>query len=124
MGLRELIIKLRNEDKLLIGDISKIVGKSKSVVHNILRKLEDNGSCETKKPACWPRITTARKDRWISNESKKDGFATATAISKRATANLVMKISRHTISGRLNEIILNSRVASTKPYTSKRNKMS
>ena len=34
------------------------------------------------------------------------------------------KISRRTISRKLNEINLNSRVASTKPYISKKNKMS
>ena len=55
---------------------------------------------------------------------KKDGFATPTAISKRANANLGVKISRHTISLRLYEINLNSRVAFTKPYISKKNKIS
>ena len=45
-------------------------------------------------------------------------------ISKRANANLGIKISRHTISLRLNEINLNSWVASMKPYISKKNKMS
>ena len=51
-------------------------------------------------------------------------FATATTISKRDNDNIGIKISRHTISRRLNEINLNSRVASTKPYISKKNKMS
>ena len=51
---------------------------------------------------------------------KKDQFAA----EKRANANLGIKISRHTITQRLNEINLNSRVASTKPYISKKNQMS
>ena len=55
---------------------------------------------------------------------KKDGFATATAISKRVNANLGIKISRFPISRRLYEINLNSQVASTKPYICKNNKMS
>ena len=38
LELRKLIVKLCNEDKLSIGDISKTVGKSKSVIHSILRK--------------------------------------------------------------------------------------
>ena len=101
----------------MIGNISKTVGKSKSVIHIILRKLEETGSCEAKKPPGWPRKTTPRKDSWFGNESKKDRFATATAISKRANANLSIKISRHTISRSLNEI------NSTKPYISKKNKM-
>ena len=70
LELRKLIVKLGNEDKLSIGDISKTVGKSKSVILSILRKLEETGSCETKKPLGRPRKTTARKDRWIDNESK------------------------------------------------------
>ena len=98
LELRKLIVKLHNEDKLLIGDILKTVGKSKSVIHSILRKLEPTGSCEAKKPPDRPRKTTARKDRWIGNVSKKDRFVTATAISKRADTNLAIKISRHTIS--------------------------
>ena len=47
----------------------------------------------------------------VMNE-KKDRFATATTISKRANANLSIKISRHTISQRLNEINSNSQIAS------------
>ena len=96
LELRKLIVKLHNEDKLSIGDISKTVGKSKNVIHSILRKLE-TGSCEAKKPPGRLRKTTTREDRKIGNESKKDQFATATAISKRANVNLGIEISRHTI---------------------------
>ena len=124
LELRKLIVKLHHENKFSIGDILKTVGKSKSVIHSILRKLEETGSCEAKKPPGWPRKITAREDRWIGNETKKDGIATATAISKRANTNLGIKIPRHTISWRFNEINLNSRVASMKPYISKKNKMS
>ena len=90
-------LELSNEDKLSIGDISKTVGKSESVIHCILRKLEETGSSKAKKPPGRPRKTTAREDGWIGNESKQDRFATATAISKRAIANLGIKISRHTV---------------------------
>ena len=46
MEFRKLIVKLRNEYKHLIGDISKTVGKSKSVFHCILRKLDETESYE------------------------------------------------------------------------------
>ena len=39
LELRKLIVKICNEDKLSIRDISKTVEKSKSVIHSILRKL-------------------------------------------------------------------------------------
>ena len=124
MELRKLIVKLRNEDKLSTGDISKTVGKSKSVIHSILRKLEETGLCETQKLSGKSMKTIAREDGWISNELKKDRFAIPTDIVKRANANFGIKILRHTFSRRFNEINLNSRVASTKPYISKKNKMS
>ena len=69
------------------------------------------------------KLLQGKKDGLVMNQ-KKDRFTTATAITKRADANLGIKTSRHTISRRLNEINLNSRVASTKPYISKKNKMS
>ena len=59
---RKLRVKFRNEDKLSVGDISKTVGKSKSGIHSILRKLLETGSCEAKKPPDRPRKTTARED--------------------------------------------------------------
>ena len=59
-------------------------------------------------------------------QKKADGlvmnqFTTTIAISKRANANLGIKISKHT---RLNEINLKSWVAFIKPYILKRAKMS
>ena len=95
------------------------MGKSKSVILSILRKLEETGSWEAKKPPGRPRKTTAKEDRRIGNESKKDWFATAIAIAKRTNANLGIKISRHIISRGLNEMNLNCQVISTKPYISK-----
>ena len=60
LELRKLIIKLRNEDNFSIGDISKIVEKSKSVIHSILRKLEETVSFEAGKPPGRSRKTSAR----------------------------------------------------------------
>ena len=91
LELRKVIVKLRNEDKLSIGDISKTVGKSKSVFHSILRELEETGSCKAKKTPGSLRKTTAREDRLISNESKKDRIVTKTAISKELIKALTLK---------------------------------
>ena len=108
----------------MIGDNLKTVGTSKNVIQSISSKLVEPGSCEAKQPPGRPRKTAASEDWWIGNESKENRFATATAICKRANANLGIKISRDTNSWILNEINLNSRVASTNPYISKKNKMS
>ena len=75
LELKKLIVKLCYEDKLLIGDISKTVGKPKSVIHSILRKLEEIGAWEVKKPPGRPRKTTAIEDRWfglVINKKKID----------------------------------------------------
>ena len=72
LKLRKLLVKLRNEDKLSIGDISKTLGKSLSVIHSILRKLEETGSYEANKPPGKHRKNNAREDRWIGDESKMD----------------------------------------------------
>ncbi len=47
---RKLIVNVHNEDKLSFGHISKNVGECKSVIQSILRKLEETGSYEAKKP--------------------------------------------------------------------------
>ena len=68
------------------------------------------------------KILQVKTDRLVMNK-KKNRFGTTTSISKRANANLDINISQLTIYRRLNEINLNSQVASTKPCISKRNKM-
>ena len=70
LELRKLIVKLCNEDKLSIRDISKTVGKFKSIIHSILRKLDETGSCEAKKLPGRPRKITAMEDRWVGMNKK------------------------------------------------------
>ena len=55
LELKKLIVKLRNDDKVSMEDISKNLGKSKSVIHRTLRKLEATVSCEAKKPPGRPK---------------------------------------------------------------------
>ena len=103
-------------------DVFKTFGKS-NVIYGILRKIDENGLHVSKQSPCRPRESASREDRWICNLLKKD-CVRATAICKRANAQLGIKISRHTIARRLNEIYLNSLVTFMKPYFSKKNKMS
>ena len=42
--------------------IFRRLGKFKTVIHSILRKLEETGSCEAKKPPGRPRKSNARED--------------------------------------------------------------
>ena len=75
---RKLIIKLRNEDKHSIGEITNIVKKSKDVIHGILKKFEETGSWEAKKSPGRPRKTTAKTDL----PKLFRGFATYTLVAK------------------------------------------
>ena len=43
LELREVILKLRNDDKHSIGDIANIVKKSKRVIHGVLKKFDETG---------------------------------------------------------------------------------
>ena len=88
------------------------MGKSKIIIHSILRKLEETGTFEG-----LGKLLQGETDRLVMNKKKR-------SISKRANANRGIKISRHTISQKFNEINLNSGVASMKTYISKKNKMS
>ena len=107
-----------------LGIFQRLWGNVKVLFIVFFRKLEETGLCEVNKLPVRPKKTTTGEDRWISSESKEDLFATATTISKRANANLGIKITRNTIYRRLNEINLNSRLASMKHYISEKNKMS
>ena len=69
------------------------------------------------------KLLRGRTGELLTNK-RKDRFVTATAISKRANANLGIKISRYIIFRRLHEINLNSRVATTNPSISKKNQLS
>ena len=68
-----------------------------------------------------PRNTLAGLGKLL--QVKTDGLV----MKKRSicdSCRFSLKISRHTISQRFSEMILNSRFASTRPYISKKNKMS
>ena len=67
------------------------MGKSKSVIHNILRKIGESASYEAKRPPVSSRKTTARKEKYISKESIKDRFVTAPMISKKLMLTLALK---------------------------------
>ena len=123
LELRELTVKLRNEDKHSIGDIANIVKKSKSVIHGILKKFDETGLCEAKKPFGRPRKTTSREDRFITLQAKNDRFTTAADITNKIKDNLGVNLSRHTVSRRLSEQRLMARTLSTKPFISKKNQL-
>ena len=64
LGIRKVIVKLRNENKLSSGDISKTVRKSTSGIHIIFNRTWVNWVMwSKKKPPGRPMETTTREDR-------------------------------------------------------------
>ena len=98
LEVRNLIVRLRNEDKHSIGEISNIVKTSKNDFHDILNKLEESGSYEAKNPPGRPRKTTSKDDRNVRLQAKKNKFSTATDISRKVKDILCIDVSRHTVS--------------------------
>ena len=112
LELRKLLVKFRNKDKLSIRDISKTVVKSKSVIHNILRKLEEYGSCKVKKPPGCPKKSTSRKTyRFVMNQKRIDLWLQPLSL-KELMLILALKYQVTLFPWRLNEINLNSQEAS------------
>ena len=71
LELRKLIVELYKDDKISIWDISKTMGKSKSVIHCNLRKLEETASCEAKKPPSKCRkLLQGKTDGLVMNRKK------------------------------------------------------
>jgi len=120
--IRQQIIKLREVDKLSLGQISRITSKSKSVIHGVLNLYKQTKSIEPKKSPGRPRKTTKREDRLMLKVVKKDRFKTAAAISREINDKMDSPISRRTVSRRLNEQNLFARSPITKPLISKKNK--
>ena len=89
----QVIGNLRNEDKPTIGDISKTLGISKCVIRSILRKLGHvKPGNHLEGVGKQPHGKT-----WFGNEWKKDQFATAIAIYKRANTNLSITKGRYSL---------------------------
>ena len=107
-----------------LGIFQRLWGNLKVLFIVFYENFKKTASCEAKNHlAGQGKLLQGKTDRLVMNQ-KNDRFATATAIFTRANAYLEIKISRHTISWRLNEINWNSRVASMKPGVDKKNKMS
>ena len=81
-SVRELIVKLRLEEKLSIRVIANTVKRPKSVVGDILAKYERDGPCTAGVSSGRPRKTSARDDTALVRLAKKDRFKTAVGISR------------------------------------------
>lgn len=74
-----------------------------SVVCNLWKQFQDTGSVERKPGQGRPRATTAREDRQLSLLARRNRGATASQLSRDLYAATGKRVSRVTVSKRLNE---------------------
>lgn len=104
-----------------IRSIAETVKLSKSVVGRIVKCYNDTGRIVSPCKAGRPRKTTKRDDRAMQRMALKDRFVTSSAIKREINDNTNVNVSRQTVSRRLQEIGLFSRVPQKKPLISLKN---
>ncbi|KAI6214593.1 hypothetical protein M3Y94_00286800 [Aphelenchoides besseyi] len=114
--IEQLIVKLRDVDKLTYSAIGGQVAMGKSAVRKVYIRAKQPIGDERRGR---PRKTSARTDRKLVRISKKNPKLSASEVA--ALAN-VTEIQVHTVRRRLSEVGLNGRIAAKKPFISEINK--
>lgn len=117
---KQRIIDLHRDGKST-SDITGLLGRSPSVVKRIVAKFKCTNSIESSLRSGRPRKTSAQQDRIITRMSLKDRFKTAAEISRELGSTSDCRVSRQTVSRRLDEVGLHARVPAKKPLISKKN---
>ena len=117
-SVRQAIVKLHKE-KHTIGEISKKVKRSKSVVGRV---VNDTDKIVSAFKIGRPRKTLAGEDRIMQRMSLKDRFKSCTEIKRVMNSTSCVNVSRQTVSRRLQEIGLFNRTPRKKPLVSSKNK--
>ena len=93
--------------RLEVGHSQSQIGRefnlTSSVVCNLWKHFHDTGSVERKPGQGRPRATTAREDRHLSLLVRRNRGATASRLSRYLYAATGKRVSRVTVSKRLNE---------------------
>ncbi|KAF2343643.1 Transposase Tc1-like [Trinorchestia longiramus] len=105
-----------------VREIAVKVKRSKSVVGRILKLYSDLGHIPTARKTGRQRITSKREGRIIQRVALKNRFETAAGISRKVCETNNIKVSRKTVSRRLEEIGLFAQSPLKKPLISKNNK--
>lgn len=119
--VKKSIINLHQQNHSIrkIADELKL---SKSAVGRVIKDFKDTGMILSTKNNGRPRKTSTRETRVIQRMALRDRFQTAASISREFNASNDVKISRKTVSRRLNEVGLFARSPAKKPLISNKNK--
>lgn len=117
---RKIVIQQHLEGKSE-REISKLVNKSKSTVHDIISRYKENGFIANKERAPRSKKLSARDESMVLREVKKNPFTSApklTAMVKEASGT---EVNPETIRRLLRKNEFHGRVPRKKPLISKKN---
>lgn len=119
--LRELIIN-HFKDGLSVRNIAKIVKRSHSTVHDVIKRFRTRNSVENQSKPSKRKIFTESEERWMVRQVKKNPKLSAPKLAIEAKRYLGKKANPETVRIILRKNNFSGRVARRKPFVSKRNR--
>lgn len=120
--VRNLVIKHFSDGKS-VREIGKIVDRSHSTVHNIIKRFKSFNSVENRAKGGRKRIFTDSDERWIVQQIKKNPRLSAPKLTALASQYLKKDANTETVRNILRKNNFHGRVARKKPLISKKNKI-
>lgn len=119
--IRQLIVKLNFEGKT-VREIAELVGRSKSTVHDIIKRFRDEFRLTNKSREGQGKILTEREERSLLKEIKQDPFKTAKELKISLKSSSGKDVCLNTVRNTLHKYNYHGRVARKKPFISQKNK--
>ena len=105
----------------LIGKLLKLIGRSVSTVHYIVRKAKNEKTIVNKHRTGRPKKLTSREEKYILREIKKDPNVSAPELAKIVNTNFKKEVHPELCRRILRNNDFHGRVARKKPFISKIN---
>lgn len=119
---RKTIFKLK-EEGFNISEISSMLRISRKMIYNAIKHVNKYKSYENQPRKLRPKKTTAVEDRILVRHAKNNPFITAQELKNVMNESHQINISRDTITRRLRDAGIRSRVARKKPLISEINRL-
>lgn len=118
---RKIVIKNYLEGKTQ-REIANIVNKSKSTVHDIIKRYNDDKRISNKQRAAVEKKLSQRDEKFIIREVQKNPFISAPKLTAIIKNNFGKDVHAETVRRVLRKNDLNGRVARKKPCISEKNR--
>lgn len=121
LEIRQIVINHFQEGRS-VRDIAKMVNRSHSTVHDIIKRFKVRGTLENQPKSSTRKIFNRNDERWIVREIKKNPKLSAPKLTTLVQKHLNKVVHPETIRNILRKTGYNGRVARKKPFISKKNK--